>query len=721
MEKNYTRILCFYLAFITSQLVVGQNTYEHFTQDESVLREACATDQFHKEMLSKNQEYRHSMARSALNSANAVSIASSQLSNAEGIFQIPIVVHIMHLGEPEGTGTNVSDFEIREAIERLNGAWRTLEGSAGDGEGVDMHIEFALAIQDENGNCSNGIERVDLSNMPEYVENGVRIRSDEPGIPSFLPDLAINSLKEFSIWNPTQYYNIWVVNNISDGSIAGFAFLAGAHGSAFDGTIITANAFLSRISTTFAHELGHAFNLFHTFENDDSDDNGVPDTCSDDFVDDTPMHFRNAINFRDCNNTDINTCDPNFDAVINPETGFRRNTGTHQDHLFNYMNSSSGCRNEFTGGQRARVDNALFNQRNSFLSSLGLMPSGTVEVDFFRSASVVCLGNSISFIDTSSCIPNTFTNSGYETISFLWTFDNGIDEPVTSTLQNPSITFNTEGIYDVTLAVTTLQGTETLTKPRDLVVSSENEQTACAVSSFNDGGNFGLGVTNVRLGAINSLTSTFIPDGARLNFVCSRNTILNLEEASILEVSYRSTREAQFLEVWIDWDGNGVFETSNTNGIDERVLENRLEANQSTTTNIGIKVPETAVQNQLLTMRVISNAIRRPNVCGDEVVQRADDYGIYVSGDETLSLGTIDIKNLVLYPNPATTQLTLISGAASVVVSYTVFDINGKKVTETKPMGQSNDIDISNLSKGFYFLELNSEANTKTIKKFVKL
>ncbi len=722
MIKNYTRILCFCLAFITSSVTIGQNTYERLSQDETLLKEACATDLFHKEMMAKDVGYKNAAAQNELNSANDQITIAQQLSATEGVFQIPVVVHIMHLGESVGTGTNASDLEIRSAIEQLNSAWRALEGTIGDGAGVDMHIEFALAIRDENGNCTNGIERVDLSGIPEYVAGGVQSERDDPGIPSFLPDAPINSLKEISIWDPTQYYNIWVVNRIGTGGVAGFAFLAGAHGRPFDGTVIRISSFLSQTSSTLAHELGHAFNLFHTFQGDDTDDDGEPDTCSDDGVADTPMHFSRAISFGNCGSTDVNACDPNFDAVINPETGFRRNTGTHQDHLFNYMNSNNGCRNEFTGGQRVRVDNALSNQRSSFLNSLGLVPNGSVGVDFLRSTNIACVGSNVSFVDVSACIPNTFTNSGYEGISFLWTFDNGIDTPITSTLQNPSLAFTTEGIYDVTLAVTTLEGTQTLTKPRNLVVVPENEQTVCDVSSFNDDGNFGLGVTNVKLRSLNSLTSTFIPDGARLNFLCSRNTILNFDVTYNLEISYRSRRDPQFLEAWIDWDGNGLFETFNSNGINERVLEDRIDPNLRITALAEITVPESAVQDQLITMRVISNVLRRPNVCGEEIVQRADDYGIYVSEDETLRRSAVDaIEGLALYPNPGTTQLTLISNATTTITSYAIFDINGKQITEAKPMLQSGRIDISNLSKGFYFLELMSETNIRSIKKFVKI
>ena len=43
-------------------------------------------------------------------------------------------------------------------------------------------------------------------------------------------------------------------------------------------------------------------------------------------------------------------------------------TGTHQDHIKNIMNYS-GCKNEFTQGQRAVSKDALVNIRTSYLNS----------------------------------------------------------------------------------------------------------------------------------------------------------------------------------------------------------------------------------------------------------------------------------------------------------------------------------------------------------------
>jgi hypothetical protein len=84
-----------------------------------------------------------------------------------GVFTIPVVVHVIHKGEAVGNGTNTSDAEIIDAISGMNDQWRRVIGN-----GVDMEIQFALAIRDTNNNTTNGITRYDGRVFPNYTANG---------------------------------------------------------------------------------------------------------------------------------------------------------------------------------------------------------------------------------------------------------------------------------------------------------------------------------------------------------------------------------------------------------------------------------------------------------------------------------------------------------------------------------------------------------------------
>ena len=78
---------------------------------------------------------------------------------ANGVMQIPVVVHIMHRGDAVGTGTNISNADVKRGIRYLNNYWRKVTGTWG--AGVDMKMEFILAVQDENGNHTNAIDQYD--------------------------------------------------------------------------------------------------------------------------------------------------------------------------------------------------------------------------------------------------------------------------------------------------------------------------------------------------------------------------------------------------------------------------------------------------------------------------------------------------------------------------------------------------------------------------------
>ena len=100
------------------------------------------------------------------------------------------------------------------------------------------------------------------------------------------------------------------------------------------------------------HELGHAFNLYHTFEGDGgggacpTNGNCLTDG---DRVCDTPTHVRSG---SDCV-VAANACDGGSSSTL---------------FIHNYMDySSDASQSEFTAGQKVRVAAAMTGIRTSFL------------------------------------------------------------------------------------------------------------------------------------------------------------------------------------------------------------------------------------------------------------------------------------------------------------------------------------------------------------------
>lgn len=262
--------------------------------------------------------------------------------------EIPVVVHVFHLGEAVGTGNNISDAQIQGAITGLNNRWRNIIGSS-----VDMRVSFRLARRDPSGNATNGIVRVNASGVAGYPGNGVSFQGS-PGVEDTV-------LQNLSRWPTDKYYNIWVVSNINaiGGIVSGYAYFPPVGGPyRFDGTIIARDA-MNGTATSLTHEVGHAFGLFHTFEGDNGDTQCPPNAdCSTDGdrICDTPPHRQS-----DC-------------GAAFPCGG----GGLWANSLLNYMSYCPNGLDRFTPNQKTRVTDAVDNTvRALLLESDGLIPPNT--------------------------------------------------------------------------------------------------------------------------------------------------------------------------------------------------------------------------------------------------------------------------------------------------------------------------------------------------------
>ncbi len=563
---------------------------------------ACGFDAHHQVMLLANSTYRSRVE--AFDAQSPLMQVGEDRDN--GAVKIPVVVHVMDAGNAL---TAITDDEIRAGIRALNERWRKVAGTAGAGNGVDIQVEFALAVRDPQGNCTTGITRYDMTGNPTYMANGV----DGVG-------LADATLKSLRVWDQFQYYNIWLVSEIDGNNggngTQGYAYFAGAHGSSIDGCVMLANNMRDPASTTLAHEMGHAFNVYHTFEGD-ANGTTCPSsgdcTLNGDFVCDIPPHIRSASN---CNTGGTNSCN-----------------GGSSNLLFvnNYMDYSS-CGNMFTSGQKARITAAL-TTRGTFLASngnLSLVPPGAPTMDLRASTSIVCgTGQSVRFTDYSRCIPNTYLgDSDFPGITFAWTVSNGVST-YNSTAQNPTFTLATAGVYNATLSITTSLGTFTRTE-NGIVVVVTAPGTACTPTSLNPSGNYGLTVYNVAFNTLNSATSP-ITSTVYSDFTCSRNTVVARGATYQLSVSITSgSANPQVFSAYLDYNNNNVFETG-------EFLSSGTVTAGSTTVNANVTIPLTAVTGSLLRLRVygeVGTFEDAERTCSAQMlVADVEDYGVYVTNN----------------------------------------------------------------------------------------
>lgn len=296
--------------------------------------------------------------------AAAPSKLKSQAKNqTQATYTIPVVVHVVHNGEPVGTGVNISDAQIASQIKVLNDDFNRLNADRINTPATfqsvagSFDIQFVLAKQDPNGIASNGISRVQGSKASWSLSDNFQLKSQ-------------------SYWPAEDYLNIWVCNLTGFLGYTQFpvSSLPGLEGSSnerlTDGIVINYREFGSiddgafdldsryNKGRTLTHELGHLFGLRHIW--------GDGSNCTaTDYVNDTPSQS---------GSTSGCPSHPRLDC------GSPQQPRMFQNYL-DYTNDA--CMNLFTQGQVSRMSIVLQNspRRASLLTSAGSLPPSTLPND----------------------------------------------------------------------------------------------------------------------------------------------------------------------------------------------------------------------------------------------------------------------------------------------------------------------------------------------------
>ncbi len=158
---------------------------------------------------------------------------------------------------------------------------------------------------------------------------------------------------------------------------------------------------------------------------------------------------------------------------------------------------------------------------------------------FTADPTTVMYGNAVAFTDQSSHTPTTWS----------WSFPGGT--PATSTVQNPSVTYNTLGTYDVTLTVTNALGSDTMVKP-DYITVTDTPQY-CASQGNNQSDEY---IGNVQVGDLNN-TSGASPYSDFTSLSANLTAGANVNVA--LTQVYTGTTYTEYWKIWIDYNRDGDF------------------------------------------------------------------------------------------------------------------------------------------------------------------
>ena len=349
-------------------------------------------------------------------------IKKNKITTDNVVITIPTVVHVVwNQNSPQ---QNISYQQILTQIKVLNEDFRRKNRDTVNTPppfkplGADIQVEFCLAKRDPSNNPSIGVTRTSTT----VTEFGI---DDQ---------MKFNGTGGHDAWDRDKYLNIWVCN--LGNSLLGYAEFPGGPAST-DGVVIHYRYFGTigtssppyNLGRTATHEIGHWLYLYHIW----GDDNG---SCAgSDQVDDTPNQ---ALEFYGCPvYPRLDACSPSVPGVM----------------FMNYMDyTDDGCMNIFTQGQSTRMNGVMSGFRLPLQSSDGCTPVSGVPIAMFGSDSTsIEYGNAVHFSDNSAGIPT----------SWLWSFPGG--SPSTSNVQNPTVVYNTPGLYTVSLRITNSYGSDSIT------------------------------------------------------------------------------------------------------------------------------------------------------------------------------------------------------------------------------------------------------------------
>ena len=305
-------------------------------------------------------------------------IVNNRQNRINAIITVPVVVHI---GLPDPN--LVTDVTVLRQLDTLN--WTYGDASASDSLRTytpfrttygRSEIRFCLAQRTPTNQPTNGIDRVINNN-------------------SF--STTVHPSTQIPAWDPTKYLNIWVVQ--LSGDLLGYSFNPGAFapGDSRNGFVNDYRAFGSGASylypeynggKTAVHELGHYFNLDHTWGPNNT---GNPTCTLSDNCADTPP--TSGPTFGCPPAPVLNVCSPSAPGVM---------WQNHMDY------TDDVCMTLFTQNQATRMNSAIvsFPDRVGLTTSNGCVPP----VLLLNNASISAINTpSAGFVTCDPTIPLTVT------------------------------------------------------------------------------------------------------------------------------------------------------------------------------------------------------------------------------------------------------------------------------------------------------------------------
>lgn len=677
----------------------------------------CNTDEHALELLSQNPELL--IARDKLEQ-KIIEHLNSNKSNQALI--IPTVVHIVHQFGNE----NISNEKVEDFIKNISIDYRRLNADTTETREIfkpyaaDVNIEFRLAKIDPNGNCTDGIVRVN----------------------SELTYQARDEVKALSYWPSDRYFNVWTVATIegsSGGTTLGYAQFPGFGAWNTYGFVSRADALGGRTAT---HEAGHCFGLYHTFQSSCGSD------CqsSGDNVCDTPPTFESTWT---CS-FNLNTCDN--DATGGDSTNINPYTTDVEDQIENYM-SYDDCQNMFTIGQANRMRAAIqsVSQLTNLVSEANIIATGvdtnyncipTPIVDFKISEEYLCTKYSATVLNNSY--------NGGNNMNYVWDIPNAIEISDINE-KEPNVRWGETGLYDITLTVSNSSGSGSLTKTGEAKVLN-----GTPIEPFTES----FASLNFPRNDVNDPTKTWFIDGVTNNNTWEKTILASSDEGgtSLMLDIKRTNGLHRLISPMIDLTQSECDELSFDMAYAPRNSSSKEKFRIKVSTNCGrtwknsdliyeIEGSEIGPGAALISGDYIPSDNEWTNHVIDISKYKTDDEVLFMFEFETLNGNTAYIDNIIfgcnerllspieeknnfqfsVFPNPLKQDATLVINTFNQEdIKVSITDLAGKLVGQKTIKNSKNtstslsSITGSTLTSGVYFVSIMNNNSIETQKIIVE-
>lgn len=251
---------------------------------------------------------------------------------------------------------------------------------------------------------------------------------------------------------------------------------------------------------------------------------------------------------------------------------------------------------------------------------------------FSSNTTLVTPGSAVQFSDDSRGIPT----------SWRWYFPGG--NPSYSTSKNPTVTYNTVGLFSTKLIVSNSLGVDSIMKPAYIMVSNLDY---CKSNLGGDGTCPGditaLSITGTPLNNTSHNNCSVYNGSTYAYFPPYENTTATLKADSTYELSL-TTKKTDIISLWIDYNQNSLFEESEWTQV-------ATASSPNLASKVNFKIP-TFARSGLTGMRIRTRSSGSSNGAGDACTTFAsgftEDYFITIYQETKKPIANFNAKQNVI-------------------------------------------------------------------------